>query len=114
MTLPDGEQTAQTYVKRCYQSSLLQWLLFWDSRMDKNIEKLQAATALVAFDDTLRSAANTVAYFGVLFAVFGIIFTVRFGLASSWGALAIGAARCWASRFTFGAPDLHVRFGFRG
>jgi hypothetical protein len=60
--------------------------------VDKSIEKLQAATALVAFDDTLRSAANTVAYFGAVFAVFGIIFTVRFGVASSWGALAIGAA----------------------
>ena len=60
--------------------------------MDRKIEKLQAATSLVAFDNTLRSAANTVAYFGVLFALFGVIFTVRFGLASSWGALAIGAA----------------------
>jgi hypothetical protein len=60
--------------------------------VDKNIEKLQAATALVAFDNTLRSAANTVAYFGVVFAVFGIIFMVRFGLASSWGGLAISAA----------------------
>ena len=60
--------------------------------MDKNIEKLQAATALVAFGNTLRSAANTVAYFGVIFAVLGIIFSVRFGLASSWGALTIGTA----------------------
>lgn len=60
--------------------------------MDKNIEKLQAATALVAFDTTLRSAANTVGYFGAIFAVFGLIFTVGFGLASSWGVLAISAA----------------------
>lgn len=60
--------------------------------MDKNIEKLQAATALVGFDNTLRSAANTVAYFGVVFAVLGIIFTVRFGLVSSWISLAIAAA----------------------
>jgi len=60
--------------------------------MDKNIEKLQAATGLVAFGNTLRSAANTVAYFGVVFAALGIIFYVRFGLASSWGALAIGIA----------------------
>jgi hypothetical protein len=60
--------------------------------MDSKIEKLQAATALVAFDNTLRSAANTVAYYGVVFALFGVIFTVRFGLGSSWGALAIGTA----------------------
>lgn len=60
--------------------------------MDKNIEKLQAATALVAFDNTLRSAANTVAYFGLVFAVFGLVFTIRFGLASGGGALAIAAA----------------------
>jgi len=59
--------------------------------MDKNIEKLQAAAALVTFENTLRSAANTVAYFGAIFAFFGIIFLVRFGLASSWSALAIGA-----------------------
>ena len=59
--------------------------------MDKNIEKLQVATALVAFENTLRSAANTVAYFGALFTVFGIIFWIRFGLASSWGAVAIAA-----------------------
>jgi hypothetical protein len=60
--------------------------------MDKNIEKLQAATALIAFGNTLRSAANTVTYFGVIFAVLGVIFSVRFGLASSWGALTIGTA----------------------
>jgi hypothetical protein len=60
--------------------------------MDRKIEKLQAATTLVAFDNTLRSAANTVAYFGALFALFGVIFIVRFGLASNWGGLAIGAA----------------------
>jgi hypothetical protein len=60
--------------------------------MDSKIEKLQAATALVAFDNTLRSAANTVAYYGVVFALFGVIFTVRLGLGSSWGALAIGTA----------------------
>lgn len=60
--------------------------------MDKNIEKLQAATALVAFDNTLRSVANTVVYFGVVFAVIGIIFAIRFGIVMSWLALAIGAA----------------------
>ncbi len=60
--------------------------------MDIKIEKLQAAATLVAFENTLRSAANTVAYYGAVFALFGIIFTVRLGLASSWGALAIGAA----------------------
>jgi hypothetical protein len=60
--------------------------------VDRKIEKLQAATALIAFENTLRSAANTVAYFGAIFALFGVIFTVRFGLASSWGSLAIGAA----------------------
>lgn len=60
--------------------------------MDKNIEKLRAATGLVAFENTLRSAANTVVYYGLIFAVFGVIFLVRFGVASSWGALAIGAA----------------------
>jgi len=60
--------------------------------MDRKIEKLQAATTLVAFENTLRSAANTVGYYGGFFALFGVIFTVRFGLASSWGALAIGAA----------------------
>lgn len=59
--------------------------------MEKNIKKLQAATALVTFENTLRSAANTVAYFGAIFALFGIIFLCRFGLASSWSALAIGA-----------------------
>src|SRR4051812_32796829 len=59
--------------------------------MDKNIEKLQVAIALVAFENTLRSAANTVAYFGALFAVFGIIFLFQVGFASSWGALAIAA-----------------------
>lgn len=60
--------------------------------MNKTVEKLQAAAALVAFENTLRSGANTVAYFGGLFALFGVIFTVRFGPASGWGALAIGAA----------------------
>jgi hypothetical protein len=60
--------------------------------MDRTIEKLQAATSLVAFENTLRSAANTVAYYGGIFALFGIIFTVRFGLESSRAALAIGAA----------------------
>lgn len=60
--------------------------------MDKNIEKLQAATALVAFDNTLRGVANTVVYYGVVFAVIGIIFTIRYGVVSSWLALAIGAA----------------------
>jgi hypothetical protein len=60
--------------------------------VDRKIEKLQAATTLVAFQDTLRSAANTVAYYGVLFALFGVVFTIRVGLASGWGALAIGAA----------------------
>lgn len=60
--------------------------------MDRKIEKLQAATALIAFENTLRSAANTVAYFGAIFVLFGIVVTVRFGLASSWGSLAIGAA----------------------
>lgn len=60
--------------------------------MNKNVEKLQAATAIVAFENTLRSAANTVAYYGALFAFFGIIFSVRFGLASSWGTLAIAVA----------------------
>jgi hypothetical protein len=60
--------------------------------MDRKIEKLQAATTLVAFENTLRSAANTVGYYGGFFALFGVIFTVRFGLASNWGALAIGAA----------------------
>ncbi len=60
--------------------------------MDKNIEKLQAATALVGFDNTLRSAANTVAYFGAVFAILGVIFTVRFGLVSSWSSLVIAAA----------------------
>jgi hypothetical protein len=60
--------------------------------VETKIENLQAATALVAFENTLRSAANTVAYYGVVFALFGVIFTVRFGFASSWGVLAIGAA----------------------
>jgi hypothetical protein len=60
--------------------------------MDTKIEKLQAATALVAFDNTLRSAANTVAYFGAIFALFGVIFMVRYGPASSWGSFVIGAA----------------------
>jgi hypothetical protein len=60
--------------------------------MDRKIEKLQAATALVAFEDTLRSAANTVGYYGGVFALFGVIFTARLGLASGWAALAIGAA----------------------
>ncbi|HEX4426868.1 MAG TPA: hypothetical protein VH079_15825 [Terriglobales bacterium] len=60
--------------------------------MDRKIEKLQAATTLVAFENTLRNAANTVAYYGGSFALVGVIFTVRFGLASSWSALAIGAA----------------------
>jgi hypothetical protein len=60
--------------------------------MDRNIDKLQAATTLVAFENTLRSAANTVMYYGVIFTLFGLIFTVRLGLASSWGALVIGAA----------------------
>jgi hypothetical protein len=60
--------------------------------VNQNIEKLQAATALVAFQNTLRSAANTVAYYGILFAVFGIIFSVRFGLGSNWGPIAVGAA----------------------
>jgi hypothetical protein len=60
--------------------------------MDKNIEKLQAATAFVAFDNTLRSVANTVVYYGVVFAVIGISFTIRFGVVTSWLALAIGAA----------------------
>jgi len=59
--------------------------------VNQNIEKLQAATALVAFQNTLRSAANTVAYYGVLFAVFGMIFSVR-GLGSNWGPMAVGAA----------------------
>jgi len=71
---------------------LLESLLFRDYLVDRKIEKLQAATTLVAFENTLRSAANTVAYYGVVFALFGIIFTVRFGLPSSWSALAIGAA----------------------
>jgi hypothetical protein len=71
---------------------LLKSFLFWDYPVDRNIDKLQAATTLVAFENTLRSAANTVAYYGVVFALFGVIFTVRFGLASSWSALAIGAA----------------------
>ena len=60
--------------------------------MDRKIEKLQAATTLVAFENTLRGASNTVAYYGAFFILFGVIFTVRFGLASSWGALAIGVA----------------------
>jgi hypothetical protein len=60
--------------------------------MDKNIEKLQAATALVAFDSTLRSAATTVVYYGLIFAVVGIIFAIRHGGASSWLPLAIGVA----------------------
>jgi hypothetical protein len=60
--------------------------------VNQNIEKLQAATALVAFQNTLRSAANTVAYYGILFAVFGIIFSVRFGLGSNLGPIAVGAA----------------------
>ena len=60
--------------------------------MDKNIEKLQAATALVAFDNTLHSVANTVVSYGVVFVVIGIIFTIRFGVVTSWLALAIGAA----------------------
>jgi len=61
--------------------------------MDKRIEKLQAATALVVFDNTLRGAANTVAYYGAIFAVFGILFLVLAGLrvAWSWGVLGIGA-----------------------
>ena len=60
--------------------------------VDRKIEKLQAATSLVAFENTLRSASNTVAYYAAFFLLFGVIFTVRFGLASSWGALAIGVA----------------------
>jgi hypothetical protein len=60
--------------------------------MDRKIDKLQTATTLVAFENTLRSAANTVMYYGLIFTLFGLTFTVRFGLASSWGALAIGAA----------------------
>lgn len=60
--------------------------------MDQNIEKLQVATALVAFDNTLSSVANTVMYYGLVFAVIGIIFTIRVGVVKSWLALAIGAA----------------------
>lgn len=60
--------------------------------MDKKLEKLQAATSLVAFENTLRGASNTVAYYGAFFVLFGVIFTVRLGLASSWGAFAIGVA----------------------
>lgn len=60
--------------------------------MDTKIEKLQAATSLVAFENTLRGASNTVAYYGAFFVLFGVIFTVRYGLASSWRALAIGVA----------------------
>jgi len=60
--------------------------------MNKNIEKLQAATALIAFDNTLRSVANTVVYYGAVFAVIGIIFTIGHRVVSSWLALAIGAA----------------------
>lgn len=60
--------------------------------MDTNIEKLQTATALVAFDNTLRSVANTVVYYGAITAVIGIIFTIRDGVISSWLALALGAA----------------------
>jgi hypothetical protein len=60
--------------------------------LNKNIEKLQAATALVAFDNTLRGAANTVAYYGAIFLLLGIVFTLRFGVTSGWTGLAIGAA----------------------
>jgi hypothetical protein len=60
--------------------------------VDRKIEKLQAATNLVAFENTLRGASNTVAYYGAFFVLFGVIFTVRFGVASSWGVLAIGVA----------------------
>ena len=60
--------------------------------VDRKIEKLYAATSLVAFENTLRSASNTVAYYGAFFLLFGVIFTVRFGIASSWSALAIGVA----------------------
>jgi hypothetical protein len=65
---------------------------FRDKPVDKKIEKLQAATRDVAFEHTLRSAANTVAYYGAVFTLVGVIFTVRFGLVSSWSTLTIGAA----------------------
>jgi hypothetical protein len=60
--------------------------------MDTQIDKLHAAATLVAFDNTLRSAANTVMYYGVVSTLLGLVFTVRFGLASSWGAFVIGSA----------------------
>ena len=58
--------------------------------MDQSIEKLQVATALVAFEDTLRSSANTVAYFAAIPTVLGIVVWITVGFASSLSALAIG------------------------